>query len=99
MSIIPLSSQTRERLHHLIDELPESELLAAARFLAYLRDVMAKPTTQSEDQAVAAPDTTPHPLLVKDRGWTQRQATETRARLASFEEDWDAPGMAGYDDL
>jgi hypothetical protein len=39
------------------------------------------------------------PLLVADLGWTPEQAADTRARLASFAEDWDAPGMEGYDDL
>jgi hypothetical protein len=38
-------------------------------------------------------------LQVADLGWTPQQAAETRARLASFEEDRDAPGMDGYDDL
>jgi len=40
----------------------------------------------------------PTPLRVADLGWTQEQAADTRARLASFAEDWDAPGMEGYDD-
>jgi hypothetical protein len=38
-------------------------------------------------------------LLVADLGWTPEQAADTRARLASFAEDWDAPGMEGYDDF
>lgn len=29
---------TRETLHHLVDELPESEVKTARRFLEYLRD-------------------------------------------------------------
>ena len=33
-------------LHQLVEELPESELLAAARFLAYLRD-MADPVRRA----------------------------------------------------
>jgi hypothetical protein len=33
-------------LHHLIDDLPESELVAAERFLAYLRD-MADPVRRA----------------------------------------------------
>lgn len=40
-----------------------------------------------------------HPLRVADLGWAPAQAADTRARLASFVEDWDTPGMEGYDDL
>ena len=36
---------------------------------------------------------------VGDLGLTQRQAAEVRANLSSFEEDWGAPGMEGYDGL
>jgi hypothetical protein len=36
---------------------------------------------------------------VKELGWTAAEAAETRSRLASFEEDWDAPGMDEYDRL
>lgn len=32
-------------------------------------------------------------------GWAAIEALETRMRLASFAEDWDAPGMDAYDDL
>jgi hypothetical protein len=39
------------------------------------------------------------PLLVSDLGWSQEEAAATRARLAAFEEDWDAPGMDAYDAL
>jgi hypothetical protein len=36
---------------------------------------------------------------LKALGWTAAEAAETRSRLASFEEDWDAPGMDEYDRL
>ena len=36
---------------------------------------------------------------LKTRGWTEREATETHARLKSFEADWEAPGMEAYDVL
>lgn len=36
---------------------------------------------------------------IKDLGWTAAEAAETRSRLATFEEDWDAPGMDEYDRL
>jgi hypothetical protein len=38
------------------------------------------------------------PLLIKDLGWTEEQASETYFRLSSFKEDWDAPGMEAYDE-
>lgn len=43
-----------------------------------------------------------HPLQGEDlrsRGWTAVEAAETRARLKSFEADWEAPGMEAYDVL
>ena len=36
---------------------------------------------------------------IKDLGWTAAEAAETRSRLGTFEEDWDAPGMDEYDRL
>lgn len=38
-------------------------------------------------------------LLIKDLGWSGEQVEEARSRLASFEVDWDHPGMEKYDDL
>jgi hypothetical protein len=75
--------ELREQLHHLIEALPENTLEDAAKLLVALQQ----------------PATAKPPLQVADLGWTPQQAAETRARLASFEEDWDAPGMDGYDDL
>jgi len=36
---------------------------------------------------------------LKDRGWTEAGAAETRARLKSFDTDWNASGMEVYDAL
>ena len=41
--------------------------------------------------------TSPAPLLVSDLGWSTQEVQETRARLAAWEEDWNAPGMEAYD--
>ena len=38
-------------------------------------------------------------LLVSKLGWSREKASEARARLLSFEEDWSAPGMDDYDNL
>ncbi|MBI5193328.1 MAG: hypothetical protein HZA08_07810 [Nitrospirae bacterium] len=38
-------------------------------------------------------------VSLRNLGWTESQANETRARLKSFEEDWNAPGMDAYDVL
>jgi len=43
----------------------------------------------------------PHagPLRLSDLGWSGEEALETRLRLRSFEDDWDAPGMNAYDNV
>ena len=38
-------------------------------------------------------------MLIDHLGWSREQALETRMRLRTFEEDWNAPGMEGYDEL
>jgi hypothetical protein len=38
-------------------------------------------------------------LDLKARRWTEAEAAEMRARLKSFEADWEAPGMEAYDAL
>ena len=37
--------------------------------------------------------------FLSDLGWTEEEARDARMRLASFEEDWNAPGMEEYDHL
>ena len=34
-----------------------------------------------------------------DLGWSIQETKETRTKLATFEEDWLAPGMEAYDNL
>lgn len=36
-------------------------------------------------------------LRLSDLGWTFEEALDTRTRLRSFEDDWEAPGMDAYD--
>ncbi|MBF0524139.1 MAG: hypothetical protein HQK56_03475 [Deltaproteobacteria bacterium] len=38
-------------------------------------------------------------LSIDKLGWSVTDSLETRVRLRSFEEDWNAPGMEVYDDL
>ena len=80
--------ESREHLHQLVDILLDSALDEAMRILVSLQHA-APPADQQQHI----------PLRVADLGWTQEQAADTRARLASFTEDWDAPGMEGYDEL
>ena len=54
---------------------------------------------QSIRDTVVTVPTTVKRILIQNLGWTRIQALETRMRLRTFEEDWDAPGMEGYDDL
>ena len=39
------------------------------------------------------------PLLIADLNLTTEEALEIRSRLATFEDDWNAPGMELYDEL
>ena len=52
---------TKDLVHRVVDELPESELLAALRFLEYLRDVGGDPMVRAlmeapEDDEPITPD-------------------------------------------
>lgn len=38
-------------------------------------------------------------ILTSALQWSPEQIVDTRLRLRTFEEDWNAPGMEGYDDL
>jgi hypothetical protein len=39
------------------------------------------------------------PLLIANLNWTTEEALEVRSHLATFEKDWNAPGMELYDEL
>jgi hypothetical protein len=55
--------------------------------------VSSKGRSSRKAQAVSGP------LLVSNLDWTVEEVQETRARLTTLEEDWDAPGMEAYDAL
>jgi hypothetical protein len=38
-------------------------------------------------------------LRLSDLGWSSAEALDTRIRLRSFEDDWEAPGMDVYDNI
>lgn len=40
-----------------------------------------------------------HKPSIRLLGWTKEDAFEARARLISFEDDWNAPGMEAYDEI
>jgi hypothetical protein len=40
-----------------------------------------------------------HGITLEQVGLTREQAVNLRARLKTFEEDWNAPGMEAYDKL
>ena len=56
-------------------------------------------TVASKGKPVPQTPAAAAPLLVADTGWRAEEARDTRARLAAWEEDWDAPGMEAYDRL
>ncbi|NCC35901.1 MAG: hypothetical protein EOM24_28380 [Chloroflexia bacterium] len=77
--------------------------------IAFKSVVSSRPATQaarfwSQGVYQAGPAVTmnaPEALLprIGALGWTATEALETRMRLSSFAEDWEAPGMEAYDDL
>jgi hypothetical protein len=54
---------------------------------------------QLNRDAAVTTRTAANQLLINELGWSLEQAIETRMRLRTFQEDWDAPGMEGYDEL
>ena len=54
---------------------------------------------QRSRDAVVTIRTATNRMLIGDLGWSREQALETRMRLRTFEEDWNAPGMEAYDEL
>lgn len=79
------------------------------RYLAALKDLSKAQVAESDlfeqsdvsvgvvEQKAAPAQPVKH--LIEELGWTREQAAEIRYRLASFSEDWEAPGMEVYDDI
>jgi len=59
------------------------------------------PWREEEQKREAAVTTgaTSDRMMITTLGWSKEQALETRMRLMTFAEDWEAPGMEGYDDI
>jgi hypothetical protein len=58
-----------------------------------------KPGRRTEKTGTSSTSRAPSLPAVVDLGWSEAEALETRSRLSSFAEDWEAPGMEQYDDL
>ena len=62
----------QEKLHHLIEELPEAELHAALRFLEYLRQTSARADPVLQALLAAPPDDEPlsqEEIAESDAAW------------------------------
>jgi hypothetical protein len=73
----------RDRLHRLIDQLPEGEVRTAERFLEYLRDLggdplLARLSSAAEDDET----TTEEDAAAADEGWREYVRGDAR--------EWDA---------
>ena len=65
----------QERLHHLIDELPEAELHAALRFLEYLRQISTRTDPVLQALLAAPPE---------DESLSQEEITQSDAAWESY---------------
>lgn len=74
---------TREELHRLIDELPEGEWHAAARFLAYLRDIGSDPFLRA---LMAAPEDDEPEMPEEEAAMAAARAAVAHGEIVSDEE-------------
>jgi hypothetical protein len=68
----------------------EETIIAELREIRELLKILVE-RTEPEIQAVGQ--------SIASLGWTRQQAARVRASLASFEEEWNAPGMELYDQV
>ncbi len=61
-------------------------------------EVAAPPADVAENAPVLVTFLAPGDIELAAHGVSPAQAAELRAQLATFADDWDAPGMAVYDD-
>lgn len=77
--------------------------IAGCTFLLAFQTVTAMTDPWLQEQrsrdAVVTVRTATNRMLISELGWSREQALETRMRLRTFEEDWNALGMEGYDEL
>jgi hypothetical protein len=74
----------------------EASMVLEERILAELQEI--KNLLKSMASGTPGP-VSESPGTIAGLGWTPEQAALVRAQLASFEEDWNAPGMEAYDRL
>lgn len=61
-------------------------------------ELMEVPKDVHDETRVLVTFLEPRGIDLRARGIDEAHATELRARLATFTEDWDSPEMAMYDD-
>lgn len=76
---------------YVVDEqgIPHSVVLEIGEF----RNLLLSAGVQMQELPQAGP------LRLSDLGWSGAEAQDTRIRLRSFEDDWEAPGMDVYDNV
>ncbi|HEY7420333.1 MAG TPA: hypothetical protein VH593_34460 [Ktedonobacteraceae bacterium] len=82
-----------DALQHLIEQVeqldPALQATLAKRFQEIVREALAAGTSGKAHEGHS----------IQELGWSEEEASEVRASLQSFEEDWNAPGMNAYDEL
>ena len=71
-------------------------MLVEQRILAELQEIKSLLRSMLAQAGAGAAES---PRRLAALGWTPEQAALVRSQLASFEEDWNAPGMEAYDQL
>jgi hypothetical protein len=71
-------------------------MLTEERILAELQEIKGLLRTMLARAPSDAPESLP---TLAALGWSRREAALVRSQLASFEDDWNAPGMEAYDQL
>lgn len=82
-----------DALQHLIEQVEQLDPALQATLARRFQEIV------KEELATGASGKTQESHSIQDLGWSEEEASEVRASLQSFEEDWNAPGMDAYDEL